>query len=145
VSGWWEHGGQTLVISGATKGVGKTHAAYAIGNHVVQETDVVAWSVIDLIDAIKPGGDERAYDEACRATLLILTDLGAERVTDWSLERLLGIIDTRWREGRRMVVDTNLTSAEILARYGDRLLSRLEDGLTAATFTGKSYRRPLAW
>ena len=145
VSRWLDKGGKTLVIRSSAKGNGKSHAAYAVGNDAVRvrEVDTVGWSVLDFNDAIRPDGDDVAYEVAKRASLLILDDLGGERLTEWTAERLLGVIDARCRDRKRTVVTTNLTGEELVARYSDRIVDRLTDGMWLATFTGPSRRKPL--
>lgn len=142
VSRWWAEGGRTLMVLSETKGNGKSHTAYAVGNEVVRDPGIwtAAWNVADLNEAIRPDGDPTALDVARECTLLILDDLGGERMTDWTLGELTKIVDTRWREGRRTVVTTNLTAEELFDRYGDRILDRLRDEITVVQVTGPSRR-----
>jgi len=57
-------------------------------------------------------------------SLLILDDVGAERETDWTQERLCVVIDRRLRDMKQTVVTSNLTVTEIHGR-DPRLASRL--------------------
>ncbi len=64
-------------------------------------------------------------------SLLILDDLGAERNSEYALEQLFGVVDSRYQSRKPMIVTTNLTLEELkhpsdLAheRIYDRLLER---------------------
>ena len=60
--------------------------------------------------------------------LLVIDDLGSEpiykNVTD---EYILMILSERLSNGMPYIVTTNLTQTQLLERYGDRIVSRLND------------------
>ncbi|WP_330438801.1 ATP-binding protein [Micromonospora sp. NBC_00821] len=135
VSRWWDNGPRTLVLAGPTR-TGKTTAAYAIANAVHhQEQWVMVWTAADLSAALKPDSSEPlAYDYATTCALLVIDDLGRERVTDWWLEQLQRIVDHRCSHERRLIVTTNTAGEagavydELSARYGHPVVERLLDG-----------------
>lgn len=147
VSGWWARGPRTLVLAGPSR-TGKTTAAYAIANavHDLQRW-VIAWTAADLSAALKPDGDPTAYDHAVACDLLVIDDLGRERVTDWWLEQLQRVVDARCGNERRLVVTSNAApdpaqAYELLvARYGDPLIERLIDGGGVVTLDGAAVRK----
>ena len=49
----------------------------------------------------------------CGFQLLIIDDLGVERGTEYGLEQLYNVIDSRYRTGKPFIVTTNLTLNEI--------------------------------
>jgi DNA replication protein DnaC len=51
--------------------------------------------------------------------------VGAENRTDWALEQLYSIINTRYEEQRSIVLTTNLEPDELSAQIGARTVSRL--------------------
>ena len=58
--------------------------------------------------------------------LLIIDDLGAERTSDWVVERVNVLLARRMREGRQTIATTNLMDlGEVSQRYGARAASRL--------------------
>jgi DNA replication protein DnaC len=57
--------------------------------------------------------------------LLHLDDLGAENTTDWVLEQLYSIINTRYEDERAMIVTTNLPPEDLIDQLGERTVSRL--------------------
>ena len=78
------------------------------------------------------GGKPRANALAqCAIDLLILDDLGAERSTDYALEQVYNIVDSRYRAGLPVIYTTNLTLEELknpadmrYARIYDRVLEK---------------------
>lgn len=68
-------------------------------------------------------------DRLCRHTLLIIDDFGMERGTEYALEQIYNIVDSRYRSRKPLIVTTNLTLEELknpqstaYARIYDRLL-----------------------
>lgn len=147
IARWWTDGDLTLVLRSDTTGVGKTHAAFAIGNEAVAEHGAwaAAWTVSELNEALRPGRDETALDVACECDLLVLDDLGTEHLTEWTVERLLVVLDARSRNEKRTIVTTNLSGEVILDRYGDRILDRILDRSWSVKIDGVSRRRPAPW
>lgn len=130
-----------LILAGRT-GAGKTYAAYAVGNLLVDTGTVEAWTVHDLLEAMRPNGESAPH--APKVDVLLLDDLGATKPTEWAIETLTAILDERLREDRRTIVTTNLDATEIAAAWGDRLVDRLRHKSTAVVMTGQS-RRVAAW
>lgn len=147
ISTWLERGPRALVIAGPAR-TGKTTAAYAITNaaHDAKQW-VIPWSAGDLSAALKPDGDALAYDYATACHLLLIDDLGRERVTDWWLEQLQRIVDTRCANERRLIVTTNSAPDaeaaydELVNRYGDPIVERLIDDGGVVVLDGPAVRR----
>lgn len=57
--------------------------------------------------------------------LLVLDDLGSERGSDWTLEKLLIIVDGRLNRLKPTVYTTNYNLNELEMRVGSRLASRI--------------------
>lgn len=143
LAGWLESGHLTLVLAGPV-GVGKTHAAYAIGNQAVSVLGLwcEAWTVTDLLDALRPGGIGASGIRDC--DLLVLDDLGAQKPSDWAVETITALVDARTREGRRQIITTNAPYNALVEAWGGRLLDRLTFKWTPVTMAGPS-RRSAAW
>lgn len=135
VSTWRTRGPRALVLAGPAR-TGKTTAAYAITNDAHNHgTWAMAWTAAALSAALKPdSGDPHTYEYATTCELLLLDDLGRERVTDWWLEQLQRIVDERCANERRLIVTTNAAAdaeqaySTLVERYGDPLVERLIDG-----------------
>lgn len=154
VSRWWAKGPRTLVLAGPAR-TGKTTAAYAVAN-AVHDQDVWVWvrSAAGLSAALKPDGEDGAFDNATQCTLLILDDLGRERVTDWWLEQLQRVVDERCNHERRMIVTCNSVMPEqpgeaaaaaaaydqLIERYGHPIVERIIDGGGVVIFDGPAVR-----
>ena len=66
--------------------------------------------------------------------LLILDDLGSERASDYALEQLFLVIDTRYRAGKPLIITTNLT-AEELKKPADLRYERIYDRISELCVT----------
>lgn len=75
-----------------------------------------------------------------RADLVVLDDLGREKVTDWASERLYVLVNERYNALRRTVVTSNYVP-EILSERGyDAVVSRLSEGHPAIVIGSSDYR-----
>ena len=82
-------------------GTGKSFSAACIANHLLdRRISVVMTSFIKLLDAMQNFGNDNdaMIRKMNRAKLLIIDDLGAERGTDFALENVYHVIDSRVRE-----------------------------------------------
>lgn len=75
--------------------------------------------------------------------LLIIDDLGAERSTEYAMEQIFNVVDSRYRSRKPMIITTNLRLEEmkkppdlVHARIYDRILERCAPIL----FAGKNFR-----
>lgn len=75
-----------------------------------------------------------------KANLLVLDDLGRERVTDWASERLYVLINTRYGEQRPTIATSNLKPSELVEGNYGPIVSRLIDGSKAVWLGGKDQR-----
>jgi DNA replication protein DnaC len=135
------HGGRNLLLLGPV-GVGKSHAAVAAcREHHHRGAEVVFLPVVELLDQLRPGGPEGAMENLAHADLLVLDDLGSERATDWTAERLYALVNRRWLEERPIVATTNLEPDPLKEALGERVFSRLVHDAVVVRLTGKDRRR----
>ena len=64
-------------------------------------------------------------DRAYKCDLLILDDIGVERGTPWTQERLYDLLNTRYNECKCTVFTSNLGPTEIEDKLGSRIASRV--------------------
>lgn len=142
-----------LVFIGGT-GTGKTHLACAIVRELARtgKPDVLVKSVPDLLLEIRRTFDRRTdgdhegeteadvTDRYSSYRFLVLDDLGAEKVSEYSTSALYLIIDRRIRDAIPTIVTTNLTLEEIERKIDARLASRLAEG-KVWKFTGPDRRK----
>ena len=131
---------QGLLLYGSV-GTGKTYAAACIANALLdRRVPVVMTSFVKLLD----GYDDELTRRLNRARLLIVDDLGAERGTDYALEKVYAIIDGRYRAGLPMILTTNLELGDMQKtadiRYG-RIYDRIFETCYPVRFAGLSRRK----
>lgn len=132
ISAWaQDDGAGALVIAGGV-GTGKSFAAFAVLREMyLRKQSVKFWPVPKLLDALRPsssGSAEQVAFEASTVDVLVLDDIGAERPTDWSGERLYILVNDRWMARRRMIVTSNLDAKSLRGVIGERMYSRFLDG-----------------
>ena len=79
---------------------------------------VVMTSFVKILEAIQNNKDRESdlISRLNRTRLVIFDDLGAERGTDYALEKVYNIIDERYRKKLPMILTTNLTLDEMKRR-----------------------------
>ena len=92
-------------------------------------------------------GRNEYISRLCRYPLLILDDFGMERGTEYGLEQVFNVIDSRYRSGKPLIVTTNLT-LDGLRNPEDTAHSRIYDRLLSmcvpVRFTGDNFRQEAA-
>lgn len=129
-------------------GTGKTFSAACIANYLLdRKVSTVMTSFIKIIGSASLTNREEAMnftDRLNRAKLLIIDDLGAERGTDYALERVYDIIDSRYRARLPMILTTNVPIGEMM-ECADRRYSRIYDRIFEVCypmeFKGTSWRK----
>jgi DNA replication protein DnaC len=135
-------------------GTGKTHLAACVVNAFLDQLKRVTFGgVVDLLGRIRRSYGEEAQeeeweiiDELTTAPLLVLDDLGKERVKDWVEEILFRIIDVRYGEKRPLVITTNFSPQDLEKRYPEKgyaIVSRLAEMCTGVYLGGEDWRK--AW
>lgn len=123
---------QGLLFRGAP-GSGKTHIAVATLKVVIERGFTGHYAnFTNLLSLLRSSYDtasdlrESVLLEAVdHADLLVLDDVGAESVTDWTRDRLYLIINRRYENARPVLLTTNCDEADLEARVGARTASRL--------------------
>lgn len=116
-----------LYLYGGT-GRGKTHLMAAIAQALVGRgipaLYVVVPSLLDKLRSSMNGRDEGFWElwrQIQSAEVLLLDDLGAEKSSEWAIEKLYILINDRYLARSPMVVASNLRAGEIGGRIGSRL------------------------
>lgn len=102
--------GEGLIFCGQV-GTGKTFYAGCIANEIVsQAKSVLMTNIPSLITKLGFNQEEKNYtlNKISGVSLLLIDDLGVERDTPYSLEKIYEIIDTRYRSGKPLIITTNL-------------------------------------
>lgn len=136
---------QGLLLMG-DPGTGKTFAAACLVNRLLDEgVSCVMTSFVRLVSMMGVGDDiEGLLSRLTRVRLLVLDDLGAQRDTDYAMERVNDVIDRRYQAGKPMVITTNLKCkqlTDITCMRTWRVYDRVLECCAPLTFTGPSWRR----
>lgn len=131
-------------------GSGKTFLASLTATEIVRKGWFAVYISAPLLmqTLLYYGEDERAadrknklYEIVHNADLVVLDELGTEKLTDSRQDMLAGIIDDIVCDGRRKcIVISNLTLKEIRNTYGERLFSRFGSMKLLKFETGRDLR-----
>ena len=131
-------------------GTGKSYFAGCIANALMEQEVAVRMTNFALIlnDLTASFESRNEYiARLCRAPLLILDDFGMERGTEYGLEQVYNVIDSRYRSRRPLIVTTNLSLQDLQhpqdtahARIYDRLLEMC----APIRFSGENFRKATA-
>lgn len=131
-------------------GTGKSFAAACIAHELLAKgIPVVMTSFVKLLEVIQQGDDKESeiIRKLDSAKLVIFDDLGAERNTDYALEKVYNIIDSRYRARLPMLLTTNLSVQDMMEeddiRY-KRIYDRIFEVCYPMEFTGTSWRKRIA-
>lgn len=137
---------QGLLFYGGV-GTGKTYSAACIANYLLSRRwSVVMTSFVKLLNSMQTfqEDDSVMLNRLNRAKLLIIDDLGAERGTDFALEKVYDIIDSRYRARLPVILTTNLGIDELKQatdiRYA-RIYDRIFEMCYPLEFVGRSWRK----
>ncbi len=138
---------QGLLLTGDV-GTGKTFAAACIANDLLDRAVPVVMTsfvkILGIAQNFKGDEEERYIRRMNRAKLLIIDDLGAERSTDFALERVYNIVDSRYRARLPVILTTNLSLEDMQTatdiRYS-RIYDRIFEVCYPIEFTGPSWRK----
>ena len=134
-----------LFITGAV-GTGKTHLACAVARErVISGVGVQVQSAPALFQDIRStfngaGNEGEIIRRFSDTTLFVLDDLGAEKGSDFTVDRLYLIVDARYADRRQLIVTSNLTLDQIAERVHDRLASRFAEMCRVIRLTGNDRR-----
>ena len=137
-----------LLLTGPS-GLGKTFLSSCIaskliedGVNVIYQSSSVVFSLLDRVKFSKNVSEADLYtaERLLDSDLLILDDLGTEFITEFSVSELFRIINTRILTGKKTVINTNLSLADLKKIYSERILSRIIGNFVILKFYGKDIR-----
>jgi len=139
---------KSLLFTGPT-GLGKTHLSLAIAREVISKGYTVIYgSAQNLLGRLerehfarygeRSDGTERAL---LSCDLLILDDLGAEFSTSFTQSCIYNIVNTRLMATQPVIINTNLNTAQLNEKYGERVTSRIMGNYQVLRFWGNDVRQ----
>ncbi len=141
---------KNLIFTGNT-GVGKTFLTNCIANEVLKLGKTVLYQtapvMFDEINDAKFGKETARFDlyeNILNVDLLIIDDLGTEKITDTKITELFTIINTRLLNQNhkitKTIISTNLNVDELFKTYTTRIGSRLAGNYRFLRFFGDDLR-----
>ncbi len=137
-----------LLLMGES-GLGKTFLLEAIAERVsARRLPVLSVSAFRMLEAMRAyhfgsAGEDAAFRRMVDCDLLLIDDLGTEpMLNNITIEYLFTLFNERGAARLHTVIATNLTPGDLMARYGERVMSRLLDKnfCTALRLTGADLR-----
>ena len=112
-----------LILVG-NNGVGKTHLACSIANKLIENgIPVIYGTLINLLAELRNSYDTdndisemeiiKLYENVA---LLIIDDLGKEKPSEWGLEKLFTIINSRYENNLPVIITTNYNQNSLVQR-----------------------------
>lgn len=142
----WNYGPVGLYIHGPV-GTGKTCAAQclALREIVKGRRSALVANVPAMLATIRRSfgatGESTDIDQVAQCVrLLVLDDLGAEKLTDWALETMFLIVDRRVQRGLPMIITSNLSLRDLEKTAGPRIADRIAEACDVVFMGGQSFR-----
>ena len=127
-------------------GTGKTFFAACIANALVeQNVSVKMTNFSTILNDLFAESDKNKYlDRLNKHSMLIIDDLRIERGTEYALEQVYNVIDTRYKSGKPLIITTNLTLDEL--KYPTdiphkRIYDRVLGMCVPVMFNGVNFRK----
>jgi DNA replication protein DnaC len=143
---WLAHvldgGTESLCLAGPT-GTGKTWASWGLYRAFIDEgVNAVAINLIEFLDKLRPGGSEEVLtiDKLISTPVLIMDDLGMQKISAWTDEKLGLILNSRYEWMRPSLFTTNCLPSRWKDMLGDRIASRLSQDCRIVEMRGKDRR-----
>lgn len=131
-----------LIVTGPV-GTGKTWAMWHAAERAVRagyEGRVVMGTAARLRRIVAPAtADPAEFARWTDAGLLVIDDLAAVRLSEWDLDHLGELAETRWAAQRPVVITSNVTALRKL--LGERIASRLAHNAVKVELDGPDRRR----
>lgn len=134
-------------------GTGKTHEAYGALRRIAEagpgRFEVIALTAPDMYALIRPGstpqGPEFEVKRLMRIPLLLIDDLGTEKISEFTEEATYRILNGRYNECRPLIITSNLPVAnpngpDLKDQLGQRITSRLAQTTTVVGIGGNDRR-----
>ena len=136
---------ENLFITGGT-GLGKTHLASAIALEVASKGYSVSYgTAFEILGAFEDKkfsreSDDTKTEEYKNAELLIIDDLGAEMITQFSIAALYNLMVTREAAGKSTIIISTYSVKDIGVKYTPQIASRIGGEYATISLMGEDIR-----
>ncbi len=125
-------------------GTGKTFLTHCIAKELLDAGYLVVYKTSDeLIRNLKEirfENNQNLEDLLVNCDLLIIDDLGAEQVTEFSVTELFTLLNKKILKKKKMIISTNLNLSDLTKTYAERITSRLFGNFTLFKVYGDDIR-----
>ena len=129
-----------LIITGES-GLGKTHLAASIANKLIENDKIVLMGrLTTLLDMIKETFRDNTKSENelielySNVDMIIIDDLGTEKISQWALEKLYTIIQNRNENGLSIIITTRFDKQELIERFSQSQDEQLVDAIISKLY-----------
>lgn len=150
-------------------GTGKTHIAWCLfrnkieqrlndlkkvlekeeneSHHITLYSNIKVYSWIEMLRLLRDSminkdkyNSPYSIEEDFDPQILILDDVGSEKVSDWTIETLYHLINDRYENNKPTIITSNLSLKELAEKVGDRIPSRIAEMCEVIKIEGKDRR-----
>ena len=125
-------------------GTGKTFLTYCIAKDLLDKGSLVIYKTSDELvrnlREIKFENNPQLEDLLINCDLLIIDDLGAEQISDFSRTELFNLINKKLLVNKKMIISTNLNISQLTSTYVERITSRLFGNFKLFNIYGEDIR-----
>ena len=129
-----------LIIMGES-GVGKTHLAASIANKLIENDKIVLMGrLTTLLDMIKETFNDNKKSENelielySNVDMIIIDDLGTEKISNWALEKLYTIIENRNENRLPIIITTRFDKQGLIERFSKCQDEQLVDAIISKLY-----------
>ena len=129
-----------LIIMGES-GAGKTHLASSIANKLIENDKIVLMGrLTTLLDMIKETFKDNTKSENelielySNVDLIIIDDLGTEKISNWALEKLYTIIENRNENRLPIIITTRFNKQGLIERFSQSQDEQLVDAIISKLY-----------
>lgn len=112
-----------------TSGTGKTFLSNCIAKELLDRGNLVVYRTSDELikdlREIRFENNDFLEDLLINCDLLIIDDLGAEQITDFTVTEFFTLINKKILKKKKMLISTNLSLQTLTKHYAERVTSRL--------------------
>ena len=129
-----------LIITGES-GVGKTHLAASIANKLIENDKIVLMGRLTmLLDMIKETFRDNTKSENelielySNVDMIIIDDIGTEKISQWALEKLYTIIQNRNENRLPIIITTRFDKHGLIERFSQSQDEQLIDAIISKLY-----------
>jgi len=133
-------------------GAGKTYTAAILANELMKQhfVEVLFLKMPEAVARIKKSfgsdkkdSDKNLFEKMRDAEMLILDDLGIEKVSDWLADEIYQVVEHRYSNNLPMIITSNQSLDDLAKIYREQVSSRITEKTKSIKFTQKDKRQKL--